>query len=146
MSQPQSTPDELRTPDAYPLRVGDRVEDIKQHCESADEPEPAIVIDTLGESVHDVTFESAVGEQSLADYKPNVRFADFTVSQRVVTIAWESWLDANVPGWANYRDDSESLAGYLRTREQSWDIPVTAVGSYDYPESRLRLVDRPREP
>lgn len=149
MSTHHSTPADYRTPDDYPLRVGDRVTDIKQLVEDAeetgfdDEPETAIVIDTLEGDAHDVTFDSATGEISLAEYDPNTEYANFDVSTRVVRIAWEGWLDSNVPGWDARRGDPESLSTYLAEREQSWDVPVSTIGSYDYPESRLRLEDRP---
>lgn len=149
MSTQRSTPDEFRTPDAYPLRIGDRVTDIQQLVEDEPqefgrEPETAIVIDTPDGDVHSVTFENHHGEEvALAEYGPNQQYADFAISVRVVRIAWEGWLDSNTPGWKARRDDPESLSDYLAQREESWDVPVSTYGSYDYPESRLRLEDRP---
>lgn len=144
MSEARPTTDELRTPDSYPLRVGDEVTDLQQVCEVDMEPEPAIVIGLVGDDVYDATFEDISGEERiLAEYEPNTRYADFEVSERVVTIAWKSWLDNNVPRWEAHRGDHDDLTEHLATSEESWDIPVSTVGSYDYPESRLRLEHRP---
>lgn len=144
MSEALPTAAELRTDESYPLRVGDEVADLKHACDSGMAAEPAIVIGVVDDDVHEVTFENAVGETvSLADYAPNARYADFAVSERVVTIAWKSWLDNNVPRWEGYRDAPDRLIDHLATCEESWDIPVSTAGSYDYPESRLRLEDRP---
>lgn len=145
MSQPN--PAEFRTPDAYPLNVGDRVYDIRQLCIDELEAEPAIVIDTLEDDVYTADFEDTSGEEVvLAEYEPNIAYARFAVSSRVVTIAWESWLDNHTPGWDDCRDDPDELARHLTHFEESWGIPVSTKGSYDYPESRLRLIDRPRTP
>lgn len=143
MSEAVPTPAAARTPEAYPLRVGDEVFDIKQLCDPSRDTEPAVVIGIVDETVHEATFTNDLGEEVvLNEYEPNTRFADFTVSERVVTIAWETWLDNNVPRWDAHRDDPTTLMDYLATCEKSWGIPITPVGSFDYPESRLALGER----
>lgn len=146
MSEAIPTADDYRTAESYPLQVGDEVFDIKQLCEADMEAEPAVVIGIVDDDVHDVSFKNQLGDEVTLDaYDPNIRYADFRVSERVVTIAWESWLDNNVPRWEAHRDAPESLSDYLATCEESWDIPISSVGSYDYPESRLQFSNRPED-
>lgn len=135
------TADDYRTPDAYPLEIGDRVYDIKQLCdETVDEPEAVIVIDVLEDDVYGASFQTTSGTETLSEYGPNVEYADFDVSERVVSIVFEQWLDANVPRWDVHRDTPEGFKEYLNFHAESWGVPVFAR-AYDYPESRLASPD-----
>lgn len=127
----------------YPLCVGDRVFD-RWHVEDPDEdPELAIVIAEIDDSVYEHTFTTREGDElTLADLSRNRRYADFSVSDRVVTIVFSGWLNANVPGWEDHVSSPNQLIEYLAEMEESWRIPLER-GSFDYPESRLRLVHRP---
>lgn len=141
-----NTPASYRDETAYPLTVGQQVNDIRQLV-TPDDVGTAVVVDTVetvetvdgdeeDATVFNVSFGPVGNETTLADYDLNQHYADFEVSDRVVMIRWDSWLDANVPRWTAYRDDPADLREFLREQEASWGIPVAANG-YSYPESRL---------
>lgn len=136
------------TDDAYPLRVGDRVFDRYQISEfdryqiSEGDPELAIVLSVSDESVYEATFSRGGEEIALADLERNRRYGDFEVSDRVVSIAFASWLSAYFDGWTDYASDPEGLVDFLSECESEWSIPYSEE-LYDYPESRLQLAYRP---
>lgn len=132
--------------DTDPLQVGDRVYDRYQLDEEpAEEHEQAVVLGTLSDDdIHSVTFvDPSTGEEtSLANYGRNQRYVGDDASTRVVTIAFEDTLDSLVPRWRNYADDGERLERFLRKYTETWSIDLDEK-SYDYPEARLTLEERP---
>ena len=136
-TETDNTPASYRDETAYPLSVGQQVHDIRKLVTSAEHEGVAVVVDTPDENVHEATFVTTSGDiASVADYDLNQHYADYEVSDRVVTIRWDSWLDSHVPRWRDHADTPERLRSYLREYESSWGVAVSADG-YPYPESRL---------
>lgn len=128
----------------YPLERGEAVYDIRELVTATDpdgEPGVAIVVDTHPPDetdVHTESFERNGSECTLAGYHLNRLYADFDLSTRVVTIAWDSLLDQRAPQWRKRRGDPDAMLSYIDELERDWDIPLRAHDrTYSYPESRL---------
>lgn len=128
----------------YPLQIGDRVFDHYSLAADDETPDLAVVLAHSDETVYEATYTDQSGtEIVLADMPRNREHGDFDVSDRVVGIAFAPWLGATFPGWDDRASDPEALVEFITEREQEWRDISLSDGLYDYPESRLKLVNRP---
>ncbi len=102
---------------------GDRVVDRTPADPSADKPETMIVIDPDVGRADTVTVDG----QSVAALNP-----DYPAADRVVEIAFRSYLDAYVPPWTDWA--ATTLKTTLRAYCEEWGVEYR---TYYYPESRL---------
>lgn len=109
------------------LPVGTRVTD-----EQADDDPTAVILTHRGVRADDHEWRDGT---TVAATNPT-----YPPHAEVVTVAFESTLDAHAPRWRAIVDDTDpaaraqSLANYLRLLAVDWDVTIT---TYDYPWPRL---------
>ncbi|QPL12267.1 hypothetical protein HrrHc1_230 [Halorubrum phage Hardycor1] len=109
---------------------GDRVEDVTD-----DEDDRADLRVYDADAGRAGAVEVGTTGTTVAEYGPNADLDGVDADDRVVSVAFESWLDSNVPEWreALVVDDGD-LRAFLDDYADEWGV---AIRTYDYPESRL---------
>lgn len=127
--------------DVDPYEPGTRVLDLESED---DDPDPAVVLDYRRDSENDLVPAWAAPIQALDGNTVAYENDDYPRSDPVATVAFVSWLDANIgERWRTWDEDGDTnLLTAIDTFTEAWGIPMQ---TYDYPHSRLERVSSTTE-